>query len=621
MASGKEIRISIQSALNAAGIEATKSQVAAMASSVKKHLGDMATHNRRHWADIKAAWDMGLGAIKKAWAAFSTVMKSAFHFETQTRQFKTLIGSMDEAKRHMADLKELGDTPPFSLDEFAKASRSLMVMTDGALGFKKSLELVGDAAAATGHPVEEMGQAVGRLYAMIRDGQPLSRATVQLRNMGVITPEVAQKLSDLQKEGKSNAEIWAEVEAQLSRYKGAMAETADTGEGLMGAIKSRWNNIIRAFGMAWADEAKGGMQTVLDKLKEIEEDGTLAVWAAKIGEAIHEAVEAVKALHNELNSVGDAKPEDIFDRAHGKSDGVAKFFGNAWAGLGAIGAWGRGLFVPGESAMENYHAYAALHGYGQWADANARELSRKMNENGQWHGDIDIRAAQEQHEAEMKAEYVKKRKEKESAEKKVAAEREAAEEKRIKDQFAEAQKKTDERNAKIAAEKKAEADKKAAEKAAKERERLEAREAARREREITRLHNRRLALLRKEYSERERLASEAQRWEAEAESKLQQAWGWYRDKGSMAAQLQEERENARAEKQFNEDFLRLQKNHKNWRDAENLSIDEEAIRRVALAYEEREEAAEFAAVTADAAERAAKALEFLQKVFENVGGQ
>ena len=91
----------------------------------------------------------GITLARGAWGKLGDFMKSAFSFETQTTQFKTLIGNIDEARAHMADLKALGDTPPFSLDEFAAASRSLMVMTDGALGYKKSLELVGDAAAAT----------------------------------------------------------------------------------------------------------------------------------------------------------------------------------------------------------------------------------------------------------------------------------------------------------------------------------------------------------------------------------------------------------------------------------------------------------------------------------------
>ena len=611
MATNKQIRISITSALNAAGIEATKSQVDTMAQQVSKSMAGAARANRRHWADIKAAWDMGCGAIRKAWGAVQTMLQTAFRFETQTNQFKTLIGDIDAARAHMADLKALGDTPPFNLDQFAKASRSLMVMTDGALGYKKSLQLIGDAAAATGYPIEEMGQAVGRLYAFIRDGQPLSRAVMQLRNMGVITPEVAQKLQDLQAAGKSNAEIWQEVEAALLRYKGAMAETEKTGEGLMAAIKGRWDNIVRAFGMAWADEAKGGMQTVLDKMKEIEEDGTLAVWAAKVGEAIHEAVEAVKALHDELNKVGDAQPIDMFDRSRsgGKNTdhSIGQFFGNAWAQLGAIGAYTRGLFVPGENAFNNYLAYGALHGYGGWSDATARKLNERMRASGEWTEDIDIRSVNEQRNAEIKAEAQKKIAEKRREEERTAADREAAEDKRREESLAEGQKKIDARNAEEAAKKKAEEEKKAAEKAAKERERLDKQEEARKERErqkelADRIHDHQKLLA----AERE-ADTKARAAKAEAESKLQRAWSWYRDKESMAAQLEEEKAEAAAQKQYEKDFKRLRDRRRDWRTAENLSVDDEAVRRVALAREEKEKAErhleEIEKNTADLAEK------------------
>ena len=248
----------------------------------------------------------GVALARAAFQKFSAVLTLPFKFETQTRQFKTLIGSIDEAKAHMADLKALGDTPPFGLDQFAAASRSLMVMTDGALGYKKSLELIGDAAAATGRPIEEMSQAVGRLYAFIRDGQPLSRAVMQLRNMGVISPEVAQKLQDLQAAGKSNAEIWAEVEAQLKRYQGAMKESEQTGEGLMGAIKSRWDNIVRALGDAFSDTAKDGMGAVLDTMKDLEESGALAAWAEKTRQALDVVVDKAKEVVDAVSGIGTA---------------------------------------------------------------------------------------------------------------------------------------------------------------------------------------------------------------------------------------------------------------------------------------------------------------------------
>ena len=160
---------------------------------------------------------------------------------------------------------------------------------------------------------------------------------------------------------------------------------------------------------------------------------------------------------------------------------------------------------------------------------------------------------------------------------------------------------------KAAAEKKAEEEKKAAEKAAAERARLDAQEAARRERERQaelaariRDHQKLLAAERAEESKTRSAVSAA-------ESKLQQAWGWYRDKDSMAAQIAEEKADAAARKQFEKDFERLKSRRRDWRTAENLSVDDEAVRRVALAREEKEAAehhlAEIEKNTANLAEK------------------
>ena len=98
-----------------------------------------------------------------------------------------------------------------------------------------------------------------------------------------------------------------------------------------------------------------------------------------------------------------------------------------------------------------------------------------------------------------------------------------------------------------------------------------------------------------------------------AESKLQQAWGWYRDKDSMAAQIAEEKADAQARKQFEKDFERLKDRRRDWRKAENLSVDDEAVRRVALAREEKEAAEQpLAEIEKNTADLAAKLDELLQ---------
>lgn len=568
MASGKEIRISITSALNAAGIEATKQQVDAMGKSVAKSMADAASGNRKHWADIKAAWDLGCTAIRKAWQGVTAGLRSAFKFETQTTQFKTLVGNIDEARAHMADLKALGDTPPFSLDEFAKASRSLMVMTDGALGYKKSLELIGDAAAATGIPIEELGQAVGRMYAMIRDGQPLARAVTQLRNMGVITPEVAQKLQDLQAAGKSNAEIWAEVEAQLGKYKGAMAETEKTGDGLVSAIQSRWDNIVRTFGQAVEKDAKGGLAGLLDEMKKLEEDGHIDLFAEKTSAAVGKIIEAVKTLTPAVSTVWNSV-KFAFDAVGSE---IGRF----------AGALSMGEFADAFGGIGKETARA-------WTDAFDPDGTQQAKDDKR----LD----------ELKTKRAEARQKKEADD----AKREAEEKKRIEENLAAAQKKQDEKRIAETAEKEAKAKEEAAKKAAATQERLDREASAQRQRLAEKELNDKIKAHQKLLQAENDAATDARSAKSAAESKLQQAWGWYRDKDSMAAQMAEEKADAAARKQYEADFEKLKSKHRDWRTVENLSVDEEATRRVALAKEEKEAAdkhlAEIEKNTAELAEK------------------
>lgn len=520
--------------------------------------------------NIRAAWGMLQTAIGNATA----FMQKAFAFEKMTVQFKTLVGNMDEARAHMQMLKELGDTPPFSLEEFAAASRSMMVMTDGALGFKKSLELVGDAAAATGQPIQSLAHEVGRAYAIIRDGQPLTRATMALRNMGVLTPEVAQRLQDLQDAGRSNAEIWAELEGALKRYKGAMEETEQTGDGLMGAISSQWDNSLRTFGAALLETAKDGLSGLLDKMKELNEDGTIEVWADRSAGAVLKLGEAVKGISSVFSGFGKL---------------IKGTFGVAYAfAANADQAW-----QSGEGFMDQIRAGAAA----------AKEMWNQT-----WHPEnSDSAKALAEHEEDVRKKAVEKKAKAESD----AAKKAEEEQQRIQESLAEGQRKIDERNAQKAAEEY----EKEYQTALRQRLEEEEKERLRIEQEVVKERER---LWRADLKEHQAALTQAQREEAdaqrrldEAERKEQQAWGWYRDRDSWKAHLEEERADAEAQKQFEKDFQHL-KRFRDWRTTDRLSDEDELIRRVALAREEKAAAEEYAKTTAEATQRAADALEKIQ---------
>ena len=504
-------------------------------------------------------------------------MQRAFAFETMTIQFKTLVGNMDEAREHMAMLQKMGETPPFSLEEFAGASRSMMVMTDGVLGFKHSLELVGDAAAATGQPIQNLAHEVGRAFAVIRDGQPIARAVMGLRNMGVITPEVAAKLDDLQKAGASTTEIWGEMEKALGRFNGAMEETEKTGDGLIGAISAQWDNSVRSFGGALMDTAKGGLGYLLEKMKQLNEDGTIELWAEKINEALVSVMETIKELMPAITGVW--KSIKLAFVAVGSELG-------RFAGAVSMGEFGDAF---GGIGTETAKAYTRI---------------------------FDPEGVQARKDEERKSELRERKARQKKADEEAAARKAATEEQRKQEALAEGQRKIEEKAAKERAAKDEEEMRKAAEAQAREDERARQKEEAERLKLEQKIHAERVKLQQAEIQAYEKEQSDAEKRLAEAQAKVKQAWGWYRDKDSLAAQIAEEKADAEARKQYEKDYASLRDRRRDWRTATDLSLDDEAVRRVALAKEEEVAAQKAVAETAENTRLAAASLAAIEEMLE-----
>ena len=573
----------------------------------------------------------GFGMLRTALSNAMAVMQKTFAFEKMTVQFKTLVGSMDEARAHMHMLQELGNNPPFSLEEFAAASRSMMVMTDGVLGFKKSLEIVGDAAAATGQPIQNLAHEVGRAFAIIRDGQPLTRATMGLRNMGAITPEVAAKLDELQKAGASTSEIWNTLEEHLKRFEGAMKETEETGDGLMGAIKSQWDTSLRTFGEALIETTKDGLGALLDKMRDLNEDGSISLFADKAARAVEKIIEAVKNLAPAVTTVWKSTvfAFDAVGSELGRFAGALSMgnFKDAFMGIGKETARAyTDAFDPEGVQAQKDRAFKV--------EAAQKVAKRKEDEKrtaDKKAADEEARKQEALEEGQRKIEE-KKAKEKADYQKKLAADIEAAqiaaEEKaalaalNAADKIAQkraqlAQEYADALLTATTKEEKAAID--AANTVATKRLDMEKNIAD----EVARIRKAKLSkdedALQKELAEWKEASADAKTQLADAQQAEKQAWGWYRDRDSWTKQLEEERADAEAQKQFDKDFARLKDRFRDWRTSDRLSDDDELIRRVALAREEKAAAEEYAKQTAEATQACAEALEAIQSAITEEG--
>ena len=312
----------LQNGINQAGgaINKLKNSIKTMGSGIGSALKTVGSN----LMNIKAGFDMLVGVVSKV----GQTIKSAFDMARLENNFKFLIGSADEARKHMQSLYELGRTPPFGTKEFASASKSLMILTNNVLGGKESLEMLGDAADGVGVPIETMAENIGYLYAMIRDGEPITRATKQLVRMGAISPEVASQMEEMQKAGKPLNEIWNTLTTSLTKFNGSMTNTANSAGGKVQEFIGHWEEAKTKIGISIAEIADKHMVKLIDKMEELNNNNGFKEWAddsinwiGKVGSSIGSALGVV---YNGAKDFGDTIGTMIGGFSEGGVSGMMK---------------------------------------------------------------------------------------------------------------------------------------------------------------------------------------------------------------------------------------------------------------------------------------------------------
>jgi len=326
-------------------------------------------------------------------------------------------------------------------------------------------------------------------------------------------------------------------------------------------------------------------QKRIDAAKDAEE---------KTAEEVRKATEAKKAAEDEYQ-----KKKDEYVKKNAATTGFQ---------AGGPGVAGVNFVRLSEAEIEENRRKAAEDFENSDESAKARENVRKASDalNGIKTDENAIAAAKDAEEKIKNAETALDTLATKREARELAVQNEIA-------QKVEDEEKAKEDAAKKTAETEAKAKEEAAKKAADVQDRLDREAAMRRERQAEKELADKIKNHQKLLQAEKESAAEARSAESVAESKLQQAWGWYRDKDSMKAQLEEEKADKEAKKQYVKDFKKLKSKRRDWRTAENLSVDEEAVRRVALAKEEKEAADKhLAEIEKNTADLAAKLDELLQ---------
>ena len=284
---------------------------------INRALGGLASGSRKQFAATGQAAEQGFKKVNSAAASFETsigkingalnrinpavllgmgaglaagiglAVKSAVDMnatlETTRLQFETLIGSSAEAEAHVASLFDFAKKTPFETGPIIEASRMMRTFGGDVLDTRDNLELIGDAAAATNAPINELGFWVGRLYSNLQGGQPFGEAAMRLQELAVLSPAARQQMEALQKSGASAAEIFAVFQDDLGKFSGAMEKQAGTWSGLVSTIKDSLQLALAEGFEPFFEGAKAGLDTVVELFNSPEFTEGVREFAVNLG--------------------------------------------------------------------------------------------------------------------------------------------------------------------------------------------------------------------------------------------------------------------------------------------------------------------------------------------------
>ena len=195
--------------------------------------------------------------------------------------FEVMLGTREAAEQRMRDLITFAGQTPFTRQEIWRSSRVLELLTGGALSTGEGLRLVGDVAAGTVQPFEEVSMWIGRLYDGLASGRPIGEATSRLQEMGAISGEARARLEKLAESGWDISKIWPLAAKEFERFNGLIEKQSTNLRNIMLSTKTFFTeNVIKRWGLGVA----GALQPALTRFREWRRENTETI--SRMGDAI-----------------------------------------------------------------------------------------------------------------------------------------------------------------------------------------------------------------------------------------------------------------------------------------------------------------------------------------------
>jgi len=265
-------------------------------------LGNVATTGVAGLAALGAAGAAGLGAF------IISSSQAASNVESLTMQFETLLGGADAAGKRMEEITKFAASTPFEIAELAATSKLLQTMGGNLLATGDGLRMVGDAAAISGQPLQEVGLHVGRLFNAITSGTSAGESVARLQELGLMTGTVKREFEALAASQKTGATASLTQEQALAKLRevfksteGAMARLATTTQGKMSGLADNISTLKVAFGTGFNDGLKVALDATNTFLPQLE------MKFKKAGELVGSAItDSLSGNYDKFAAIGEA---------------------------------------------------------------------------------------------------------------------------------------------------------------------------------------------------------------------------------------------------------------------------------------------------------------------------
>lgn len=187
--------------------------------------------------------------------------------------FTSMLGSAQDAKVMMDQLREFADDTPFEFEDIAPAAQQLKAFGFEARDIIPTLTAVGNASAGLGRGAEGLKQIAFVMGQIKTTGKLMGQDVMQLSQLGIPVKDIlaknlglaADQLSDIGNQGISaDAAIKALTEGMNEGFPNMMAKMSNSFSGMLSTINDKTSRILGKIGEPLFNSMKGAISRIRD---------------------------------------------------------------------------------------------------------------------------------------------------------------------------------------------------------------------------------------------------------------------------------------------------------------------------------------------------------------------